>query len=75
YANRITAAGGGVTTISTLAAAGNYWVPAATRTATTGETSNVDNRFQTVTFSDTVGMAAGDCFQIDGVYALHHITK
>lgn len=76
YANRIAAAGGGGSlTISTLAGANNYWLPKATTVATTGERSNVDNRFQRVTISDTTGVAAGDAFTIAGVNAVHHITK
>jgi hypothetical protein len=35
----------------------------------------VDNRFQTVTVSSTTGVAAGDCFTIANVFAVHHITK
>jgi P22 coat protein - gene protein 5 len=76
YANRIAAAaGGGSLTISTLAASGNAYVPRATSTATTGEVSNVDNRFQLVTISSTTGVVAGDAFTIAGVNAVHHITK
>lgn len=75
YANRIVAAAGGVTTIDTQAAAVNFFVPRATSTAVTGETANVDNRFQTITVSNTVGIAAGDAFTISGVDAAHHITK
>lgn len=76
YANRLTAAaGGGALTIDTQASAGNYWTPQATRTAATGERSNVDNRYQTVTISATTNVAAGDCFTIAGVNAVHHITK
>ena len=76
YANRIAAAaGGGAITIDTQAAANNYLVPSATSTALTGETQNVDNRFQTITVSTTVGVTAGDAFTIDGVEAVHHITK
>ena len=75
YANRITAAAGTGDTIDTRTAAGNYYVPRATSTAGTGEVQNVDNRFQTVTVSDTTGVVAGDCFQITGVEAVHHITK
>lgn len=75
YANRIAAAGGGVTQMSTLAAASNYYVPRATRVAATGEQSNVDNRYQTITVDNTVGVVAGDCFTIAGVNACHHITK
>lgn len=76
YANRLTAAaGGGGLTVDTQAAATNYWVPKATSTAATGERNNVDNRYQTVTISSTTGVAAGDCFTIAGVDAVHHITK
>lgn len=75
YANRIAAAGGGATNIDTQTSAGNYYVPQATQTASTGETSNVDNRFQTITVDNTVGVVAGDCFTIAGVEAVHHITK
>jgi len=82
YANRIGIAAGAGDTISTTLAGGNNYVPQATDTAATGETENVDNRFQTVTVSDTTNVVAGDCFTIgtsatsaDGVYAVHHITK
>jgi len=76
YANRIAAAaGGGAITIDTRTTAKNYLVPSATSTATTGETQNVDNRFQTITVSATAGVAAGDAFTINGVEAVHHITK
>jgi hypothetical protein len=74
YANRIAAAAGGVTTIDTQNAAGNYLVPQATSTSVGGQI-NVDNRYQTVTVSNTVGIVAGDAFTIDGVVAVHHITK
>lgn len=76
YANRLAAAaGGGALTIDTQAAALNYHVPVATSTAATGQTSNVDNRYQTITISATTNVAAGDCFTIAGVNAVHHITK
>jgi hypothetical protein len=76
YANRIAAAaGGGSITINTLVAGANYYVPKGTSTASTGEVSNVDNRYQTVTVTSTTNVAAGDCFTIAGVYAVHHITK
>ncbi len=76
YANRIgAAAGGGALTIDTQAAASNFYVPQSTRVAATGERSNVDNRYQVVTISATTNVAAGDCFTIDGVEAVHHITK
>jgi hypothetical protein len=76
YANRkAAAAGGSGLTMSTLAAAGNYWVPKATSVATTGETSNVDNRYQTITISSTTNVAAGDAFTIAAVNSVHLITK
>lgn len=75
YTRRIAAAGGGSITISTADAGLNYYIPKATSTAVTGERNNVDNRFQTVTVSATAGVAAGDCFTIAGVEAVHHITK
>jgi len=76
YANRIRGAtAAGDTTMSTLAAAGNFWVPVATSVAATGETSNVDNRFQTITVVDTTNYRAGDAITIGGVNAVHHITK
>jgi len=37
--------------------------------------NNVDNRTQTVTVSSSAGFTAGDCFTIDGIYAVHQITK
>lgn len=76
YANRqAAAAGGGALTINTLVAGANYYTPRATTTAATGETENVDNRYQTVTISATTNVAAGDAFTIAGVNAVHHITK
>ena len=74
YANRIAAAAGGTTTIDTQNSANNYLVPQATSTSVGGQI-NVDNRYQTVTVSNTVGVAVGDAFTIDGVVAVHHITK
>lgn len=76
YANRLAAAAGGAgLTIDTRDSAANYYIPKATSTATTGEVGNVDNRYQTVTISSTTNVAAGDCFTIAGVNAVHHITK
>jgi len=73
---RIAAAGGGATNIDTQASASNYYVPLSTRTdATYGNTGNVDNRYQTVTVDNTVGVVAGDAFTIGGVNAIHHINK
>lgn len=76
YANRLAAAGGGGgITIDTTVAGAQFFTPAATRVATTGELSNVDNRFQRVTVSSTTSVAAGDCFTIANVVSVHHITK
>ncbi len=75
YSRRIAVAGGGVTKIDTQAAATNFYVPKATSTASTGEVSNVDNRYQTITVDNSAGVVAGDCFTISGVEAVHHITK
>lgn len=76
YANRLAAAAGGAgITMSTLDAGGNYYTPVSTRTAATGETSNVDNRYQTITVLTTANVVAGDCFTIAALNAVHHITK
>ena len=76
YANRLTAAAGGAgLTIDTRATASNYYTPRATSVGVNGERSNVDNRYQTITISSTTNVAAGDCFTIAGVNAVHHITK
>ena len=69
------AAGGGGITMSTLDGGGNYYTPVATRTAATGETSNVDNRYQTITVSTTASVAAGDAFTVAALDSVHHITK
>lgn len=73
YARRLTAAAGGGSI--TINSGTQYHTPKATSTAVTGEVGNVDNRFQTVTVSSTANVAAGDCFTIAGVEAVHHITK
>lgn len=76
YAVRKTAAAGGAgITIDTRASAANFYVPKATSVAATGESSNVDNRFQTITVSSTANVAAGDAFTIANCEAVHHITK
>ena len=75
YANRLAGATGADPTMSTLVAANNYYVPVATQTAATGETQNVDNRFQTITVSSTTDLPAGSAIEIAGVEAVHHITK
>lgn len=76
YGKRIPAAAGGAgITMSTLDAAAQYYVPVATRTATTGEVSNVDNRYQTITVSTTANVVAGDAFTVATLNSVHHITK
>lgn len=72
YANRIRAA----TTAGTIATNGAQvrYVPQATSNAVGGQI-NVDNRYQTVTVSATASFAAGDCFTIAGIEAVHQITK
>ena len=72
YGNRLTAQATAVT-IATNGAQVRY-VPAATSNSVGGQI-NVDNRYQTVTVSTTVGLNAGDAFQIAGIEAVHHITK
>jgi len=62
-------------TMDTRASASNYYVPVATRTASTGEVTNVDNRYQTITVSSTTGIAAGDAFTVANLNAVHHINK
>jgi hypothetical protein len=75
YALRKTAYAGGVLTVNTLNAGGNVnYVPRATNTGVAG-ILNVDNRFQTITLSSNVGVAAGDAFTVDGIEAVHLITK
>lgn len=76
YANRVAAAAGGAgLTVSTLDAGANYYTPRATSVASTGEVGNVDNRYQTITISSTASVAAGDCFTVAALNAVHHITK
>jgi hypothetical protein len=74
YAQRKAAAAGAGIQINTTAAGGNYYTPKATSTSATGETSNVDNRFQTVTVNSTASIAVGDSFTIANVNAVHMIT-
>lgn len=72
YANRCVAASAS-RTIATNGAQVRF-VPRATTTST-GGVLNVDNRYQTVTVSSTTGITAGDMFTIDGIQAVHQITK
>jgi len=68
---RIAAAGaGGSITVATNGAQVRY-VP----DNVDANGNNVDNRYQSVTFSSTTGMVAGDCFTIAGIEAVHQITK
>jgi hypothetical protein len=72
YANRC-AANAATPTIATNGAQVRY-VPKAT-VNNVGGILNVDNRYQTVTVSTTTGTVAGDAFTVDGIEAVHHITK
>ena len=73
YANRLTAAAGTTVTVN---GANQYHTPAATSTAATGETSNYDNRTQSLIVAVGGGtVKVGDAFTIAGVNAVHHITK
>lgn len=74
YANRITGSVAVGITIDTTSAAIVDYVPQATSTSVGGQI-NVDNRYQQVTLSSVVGVNVGDAFTIDGVEAVHHITK
>lgn len=75
YTNRIAAAAGSGITIDTRSSASNYYTPAARRIASTGEGSNVDNRYQTITVSSTTNVAAGDAFTVANCYSMHHLAK
>lgn len=77
YSRRITAQAAVGLVVNTLAGGGNVYVPQATSVAATGETSNVDNRFQQITIAgvQAAGVVAGDAFTIATVEAVHHITK
>jgi len=72
YANRCVASTA-TPTINTTGAQAQY-VPAAT-VNNVGGILNVDNRYQSVVISSTTGVVAGDAFTIDGIEAVHHITK
>ena len=73
YGYRLTAAAGVTVTVN---GANQRYVPKATSTAGTGETSNVDNRYQNLTIGVTSGtVKVGDAFTIAGVNEVHHITK
>lgn len=71
---RLAAATGGAVKVD---GANQYHEPTATSTATTGETENVDNRYQDVLVKEGTyaNIKAGDAFTIAGVYSVHMITK
>ena len=76
YANRIV---GNATPVGdiTINGANQYYTPRATSTAGTGETANVDNRYQSLAVTLAVGavLRVGDCFKLASVNSVHHITK
>lgn len=73
---RLAAATGGAVTVG---AANQYLEPKATSTASTGEVSNVDNRYSDLLLTNAVGVyaniKAGDAFTIAGVNSVNLITK
>jgi hypothetical protein len=75
YSLRCTVAAGSGITMDTRVGAANYYVPKATSVATTGQRSNTDNRYQTITVSSTTNVAVGDALTVAGVNEAHHITK
>jgi hypothetical protein len=73
YAPRLAAAAGVTVTVN---GANQYYTPKAVSVATTGETSNVDNRYQNIALTVSSGtIKAGDAFNLALVNAVHHITK
>ena len=76
YANRIL---GNATPVGdiTINGANQYYTPRATSTAGTGETANVDNRYQSLAVTLAVGavLRVGDAFTLANVNSVHHITK
>ncbi len=73
YTRRLTAAAGTGVTVN---GAGQFYTPAAQSKAATGETSNVDNRYQNLDITVTSGtVKVGDAFTLAGVNSVHHITK
>ena len=73
YTYRLTAAAGVTVTVN---GANQRHVPAATTTASTGETANKDNRYQNLTIAVTSGtVKVGDRLTIAGVNSVNHITK
>ena len=68
-----TLAAGGIG--STIAGAGQKYVPASTSTAASGETENVDNRFMDLTVTAGANFNVNDAITIVGVNAVSHINK
>ena len=73
YSERLLAAAGVTVTVN---GANQYYTPKATSTASTGEVSNVDNRYQNITVGVVSGtIKVGDCFTIAGVESVHMETN
>lgn len=73
YAYRLALAAGVTVTVN---GSNQYYTPKSVSTAATGETANVDNRFQVLPITVTSGtVKVGDAFTIVGVNEVHHITK
>lgn len=73
YTYALSAAAGTTVTVN---GANQYYTPKATSVASTGETANVDNRYQNLSVTVNSGtIKVGDRFTIAGVYALNHISK
>ena len=73
YSERLLAASGVTVTVN---GANQYYTPKATSTASTGEVSNVDNRYQNITVGVVSGtVKVGDCFTIAGVESVHMVTN
>lgn len=60
---------------TTVAGAGQRFVPSSTTTAATGEVQNVDNRFMDLNVTAGGSLNINDAFTIAGVNALSHINK
>lgn len=73
YANSLAVRAGVTVTVN---GANQFYTPKATSTAGTGETNNVDNRFQNINITVTSGtVKVGDAFTILGVNNVNAITK
>lgn len=73
YSERLLAAAGVTVTVNGV---NQYYTPKATSTASSGEVSNVDNRYQNITVGVVSGtIKVGDCFTIAGVESVHMETN